>query len=459
MNQKLVAGKSRRRRTLRVASASIAALGLRAVLDLAYVDYVSRYFGSSLAAGALAPDEHTVLRMVRSYAIVLVLASWLASSLYRRWRPSGTCLILCFVVVVLPLSSLYGLSRVPTPFVYAAVASFAILLLVTRFFPRIRVPSPSRELLHLGIIALMAMSAYVYAWLVLTGGLRRLNFDLRAVYEVRAEYTQARWPFIGYLLPWQANVVNVGAVCYALHRRSVWLLGFAGVAQLALFSMTGHRSFLLVLALAGGIYSIWSKRHALRYLFCGTSVLILAAYGLFRVTGDHLAPSLLIRRLFFVPIRNHFIYYDFFSRPGNPFVMLSNSILSPFVRYPYEMPVTRVISWAYWGRAAGPNVGYLGDAFAQFGFVGMFLFSVILGVFLRVMDSVGRRLPSNLVAAVIATPAMALTNSPLFTSLLTQGLIPALAVVWLLRGVEKRRVTLGRSRTVLRADSRSRWMQ
>jgi hypothetical protein len=293
-------------------------------------------------------------------------------------------------------------------------------------------------LVYLGLTAVLGICVYVYGWLVLTGGLGRVNFDLLSVYEVRAEYVQRLGPFLGYFIPWQANVINILILCYGLHKRNLWLLGIAGVAQLLLFGMTGHKSFLLSPMLAVGVYFIWRRRNALFYIFAGASVLVLASYVIFLATNNHLPPSLLIRRLFFVPAANHLIYYDFFSRPENSFVMLSNSILAPFIQYPYDAPIPIILARTYWGIDFWPNVGYLGDAFAQFGFVGMFLFSMILGVFLRILDSVGARLPTNLVAAMLATPAMAVTNSPLFTSLLTHGLIFSLVMLWLLRGVVRR---------------------
>lgn len=101
--------------------------------------------------------------------------------------------------------------------------------------------------------------------------------------------------------------------------------------------------------------------------------------------------------------------------------------------------MTRVTAWAYWGRDFSPNVGYFGDAFTHFGFMGVFLFPIILRLFLRIVDSVGTRLPANLVATVVATPAMALTNSALFTSLLTHSLILTVVMVWLLRAMAERR--------------------
>jgi len=414
--------------------AVMAALFLRVALDFTYVNYVDKFFHESLSAGVFAFTEIGTLRLLESYTIALTLSIWLAASLYGRWRPSGIALLLYFVIVILPLSSLYGLTDASRAFFYAAAGSFAVLILVTELIPRVRLPRPNLSVVYLGLTVIVGISFYVYSWLILSGGLGRLNFNLLSVYEVREEFVQSMAPFLGYFVPWQANVINIFILCYGLHKRNLWLLGIASVAQLLLFGMTGHKSFFLSPMLAVGVYFVWRRRNSLFYIFAGASVLVLSSYVLFLATHNHLPPSLLIRRLFFVPAANHLIYYDFFSQPEHPFVMLSNSILASFVSYPYDMPLTRVISWTYWGMDFSPNVGYLGDAFAHFGFMGMFLFSIILGLFLRVVDSVGSRLPTNLVAAVMATPAMALTNSALFTSLLTHGLIPTVVLLWSLKG-------------------------
>gem|GEM_PF-338772 len=428
--------------------AVIAILFLRVVLDLVYVNYVHKYFEYSYPAGFFSFDGINAIRLIESYLITFILAVWLSTSLYRRWRPSGIALVLYFVVVMLPLFSLYGLGNAPTPFVYAAMGSFIILIMVTGLLPKVKVRRPGYDFLIVGTLAVLGTSVYVYGVLLLTGGLRRLSFDLLAVYEVRAEYVQTKAPFMGYFVPWQANVVNMVFLCYALYKRNYWLVGLNVGAQVLLFGMTGHKSFVLSPLLVIGVYFIWKRRNALFYIIGGAAILILASYFLFLLSGNHLAPSLMIRRLFFVPAGNHLIYYDFFSQPENPFVMLSNSILSWFIKYPYDMPVTRVISWAYWGRDFGPNVGYLGDAYAHFGFMGMFLFSMILGLFLRIMDSVGRRLPANLIAAAVATPAMALVNSALFTSLLTHGLILTVVLLWLLRSVVERQLRIDKTNGV-----------
>jgi len=419
---------------MEIGVACIAVLFLRSVLDFLYINYVHKFWGFPFAFHGI-----NTLRLLESYAITLMLAIWLSSSLYRRWRPSGVALVLYFIVVMLPLTTLYGLAGAPPAFIYAAAGSFAVLLVVTELLPKVKVPRPSHNLLAMGALLLVGMSVYVYAMQLLSGGLSRLSFDLLSVYEVRAEFVQTRAPLMGYFIPWQGYVLNITLFCWGMARRKWWLVAAAVAASLFLFGMVGVKAYLFAPALAGGVYFLWHRRHGLFYVIGALAVLVIASYLSFLVSGNHLAPSLLVRRLFFVPAANHLIYYDFFSQPDHPFVMLSDSILEGFVPYPYDMPMVRMIAWEYWGKDFGPNVGYLADAFAHFGFMGMFLFSMLLGLFLRMVDSVGARLPGNLVAAVVVVPAMALTNSALFTSLLTHGLILAVAVIWLLRGVEERR--------------------
>jgi hypothetical protein len=195
--------------------------------------------------------------------------------------------------------------------------------------------------------------------------------------------------------------------------------------------MTGHKSFLLAPVLAIGVYLLWQKRNFFSWIIMGAFLLTLVSYGCFLVTGVELVPSLFVRRLFFVPARLHVLYYDFFSQPEHPFYMLSDSIFRGFLKNPYGMPMPRVIALTYWGREFWPDVGYLGDAYGNFGLLGMFLFSIILGIVLRIADSVGSHLPPNFVAAAIVMPAMALTESALFTSILTHGWILAVLMLWI----------------------------
>ncbi len=420
--------------SVRIALACAMALLFRVVLDFLYASFMSRFYASSPTL-SFPLFANSLPRLLESYAIALALAIYLVASLYNRWRPSGIVLVLYFVVVMLPLSSLYGLADAPASFVYAATISFAVLIAATDLLPKVKVLRPGRYLLYLGLLTVVGISAYVYGWLLLTGGLERLSFDLLSVYEVRADYMQTRGPLIAYFVPWQANVFNIIILCYGLEKRNYRLLGLVSLAQLLLFGMSGHKSFLLAPILAGGVFLVWQKKNAISYILLGASLVAFASYAYFLITGNMFLPSLFIRRLFFVPAGLHLVYYDFFSQPEHPLYMLSDSFLSNFVQNPYGISMPSLITSSYWDIDFDPNVGYLGDAYGNFGLLGMLLFSAILGVALRIVDSVGSSLPSHFVAAAISIPAISITQSALFTSMLTHGLIPAILMLWIFRAL------------------------
>jgi len=432
MNLQIVQVKKKDNRIVHLAAATTTILLLRATLDYTFLAYVKRYFAGQILFRGFSVEEINIFRILESYALMLLLGAMLSNSLYNRSRPSGIISVLYFSQVLIPLTSLYGLIGAPRGFIYAASCSFIVLITLPELLPMLKVPKPIYKLSTVVSLLLIVMSLYVYTTLSLSGGLNRLNFDLLRVYEVRANFIQTRGMLMSYLVPWQA-AINTALFAYALYRKRYILIALTLFAQVLLFGMTGNKSYFFSLAIAWAIYIIWRKRNSIFYFFCGATILILISYISFLLSGNHLAPSILIRRSFFVPAINHLIFYDFFSDPHNPFVMLSNSIFAPFINYPYPFPLVRVISWAYWNRDFSPNVGYLGDAFAQFGYIGMFLFSAILAIFCHFIDYMGRRFPMHLVGAMLTMPAIALVNSALFTTLLTHGFILTIFIIWILQ--------------------------
>ena len=199
--------------------------------------------------------------------------------------------------------------------------------------------------------------------------------------------------------------------------------------------MTNYKSFLLAPVLVAAFtFMIGSPRRVLFGILLGAVAGILLAQALYALTDELLIPALLVRRLFFQPAEMHFWYYDFFSRPGHPFVMLSNSVLSCLSDYPYSRPVVSMISWEYPRLEEGANVGWLADAYAQFGFAGMIGFSMLLALLLKVVDAVSARVPMQIACGAVAVPAFSLVNSGLLTSMLTHGLLVAILSLWVLGG-------------------------
>ena len=140
--------------------------------------------------------------------------------------------------------------------------------------------------------------------------------------------------------------------------------------------------------------------------------------------------SLLIRRVLFVPAQLSFYYYDFFSK--HQLMYLAESHLNPVLSNPYTMPTVHLIGKIYYNSPAmAANTGYLGDAYMNFGFLGMLLFSVILGILVVIMDSITARTDITVAVGATIMPIYALVNGALFTVLGTRGLLLGMFIVWL----------------------------
>ncbi|CDQ22978.1 hypothetical protein [Halobacillus karajensis] len=111
---------------------------------------------------------------------------------------------------------------------------------------------------------------------------------------------------------------------------------------------------------------------------------------------------------------------------------LSHSILTFIYDNPYNMgPVDLVARDVFGLEGFSPNVGIFGDAYLNFGLMGIIIFVVLLGSILVLFDSVAMKSPLILSMTIIIIPSMSLVNSGMFTSLATHGILFAIFVTWL----------------------------
>lgn len=409
------------------------AVAFKLSLDFASFHIINGAFGSTLVF------DFEFIRFLESYLLLVFSSFFIAYIYFDSQNPSGIVYFSYYLFLIVPLLVIYGLRDGITsrPFSYMIIFSFFISIVVSQYLPRVKLPRAGSGVRQGSIFLFVVLSVYVYASLIVTGGLSRFNLDLYKVYEVRNKLDFSVLLFGGYLIPWQAHVINMFLLVLGLIKRSKIIVSCIFISQIILFGMTNFKSFLLAPFFVILIYFFSRRKNFFALMLLGATVTILVSVIIFLSTGEIMMPSIMIRRLYLVPADIHFWYYDFFSKLENPHIFLSNSILSPFFCYQYDVPITRVISWEYLNRDGGPNVGYLADAYAHFGFGGMIFFSFILGIFLNILDSVVRDSPTNASAAIIAVPAMALVNSGLFTTFLTHGLLLGFFFVWLSVGISR----------------------
>jgi len=408
----------------------------KACLDYLYVNFIMVVF--AYENYSLDPSLNKIFE---SYIIVGIIAVLLAKNFSdASQHPSRIVVFLYFIFIIVPLLSLYGLQNAPTPFVYIAVFCILFLIALLKIRVDFRIPMLGSMGLAFAFLSLIFAGFLAYGQLFRAIGVSNMVFDFNKIYDFRDIHDiDIPFPF-GYFRVWQGKVFNVALLLYGLNKKSLLLVLIAIGLEVLMFGLTGHKLFIFAPFLAWGFYLMAKSNNFLTYFVGLIIILMLFCYSDFLFFGGIDAGSLIIRRALILPAHIHLIYYDFFSQPDNPFIFLSNSIFSKFVDYPYDVSMIRVISWAYWNRDFGPNVGYMGDAYGQFGIYGMGLFTLILGGFLKIFDSVGKRIPHQ-ASVLLAIPAFSLTNGALFTSLLTHGLLMGLIVVWIWNEATQKRYT------------------
>jgi hypothetical protein len=274
---------------------------------------------------------------------------------------------------------------------------------------------------------------------------------------VRVEFQQVldQSPtLVAYAIDWQAYVINPLLVAVGLTtRRTSWVLaGLAG--EFAIYCISGFR----VLLFSGLFlpYVLWTTREyksfATRLASTWTAMFTLAGALAFFGYSRFFA-GLFGERMTALPGLLTGYYYDFFS--SRPKAMLGYSIFKSIVNYPYAVEPRRLIGYVYFhdvGMSANANLW--ADAYANFGYSGLIIFTLLLAVVLWLFDSLASGRDRRAAALVIALPALALANASLLTTLLTNGILLAMLLVYLMPG---RQMNAGPR--PLRADIRNPMMQ
>lgn len=386
-------------------------------------------------------DPETTREFI-SYFLVVALSILLSADASRRLWPSRLAIYLYVVFIAVPLLTIYGLGQVSPTLVLLVIGALVLALFTIRILPALKIKPPSGVTRNAGLAACCVITAYVYGNLVLTGGMSRFNLNLlnsEKLYSVRSDFIATLSPLMGYLLDWQSDVINMAILIIGLQRRSLSIISVALLMEIWLVAMTNYKSALLAPLLVVGIYMLFSKRNFLTNFTAISAIVVVASLFVFRNWNIPVFVDTVVDRLIFFPAQLHSLYYEYFATHEHLF--LSNSMLSWLVEYPYSASPPQLIASTFLNNSSSPNVGFLADAYSQFGAIGVFVFTIVLCFFMKILDSLAMGMRRNVAAAAISMPVMSLTNSALFTTLLTGGLLFALVIVWLLS--DERRTDTG----------------
>lgn len=300
---------------------------------------------------------------------------------------------------------------------------YSLLFLALLVTPVLQVPSFAWPKIPQSVQcwALPLLCVLAFIPFVVTYGLPRdySVFSLSEhIYDVRQSVASAGNIFTAYLQGPLYRVLLPLLLLMGLvqFRRRWWMVLLAAVLVLLLFMINPEKSILFslgIVLICACFQSFEAKGGMLLYALLGVALMTVL---LNLVTGNLMAESIVVRRLYFIPVLVSDAYFNFFDHSP---LFLSHSWLSPLFDYPYDVEPSFLIGDIMYGRTTiNCNTGFIADGFMNFGHLGAALFVVLAAALLHFIDSSDYDARYfGLVFLLLQT----MVNSAFFTTLLTHG--------------------------------------
>lgn len=338
---------------------------------------------------------------------------------------------------VAPSLVIFSGSDLPFSFAFITWSAFAIVAVVTKNskLRPINVGNINGEILSrcFAVVSLI----FIVSILAFGGG-KFINFDFSLVYDFRQDVASNLPRIYAYLIPTVSKVIiPVGIVISLIHRQRILLIIFT-VFNIILFGLSTHKTAILIPPAI--IFAYWLAK---RPKNANITLLVLIACLVISGVTYHLLNeyaiddtwiwfgAIFVFRFLLLPSLLNWHHLEFFST--NPKFYWADSKFSlGIISSPYDLPMPFLISWQYVGieRMGSANTGWIGSGMGNAGYFGIILYSVLIGLFLSLIDAYANKYDKSFIFAIFLVPVLTATQSIDLTGmLLTQGLLVLLLIV------------------------------
>lgn len=396
----------------------------------------------------IAPQFSSVGYTYHKPSHLLLVATWILGLFPTLWlplktkSPSDITCTLLYVLLYIPsiFISPYIINHSDADtiiYLIALFASFAILCFISSLRPLNLPFATSYATIARVVVLIFTLSLYVP--IVATFGTSNIQWvSLADVYGLRADYKDVlstSSSSVAYTISWLSFAINpyllaVGLSSISTRRGQLMtLLGIAG--QTYIFLIAGFKSVFLSTLFVIAMYVLLRRpKHFTCFVTWGSFSLVSLFIAMDALIGFDFLSIHIARRLFVVPGVTSAYYYDFFL--DQPKAALGYSVLSSLVHYPYSTaPQYLIGSKFFTGHGQSANANFLADAFANFGFLGMFGYSMLLGTILWLINSTVKKHYLGIAGSALSMATYALSNTALSTTLVTYGVPILLILLWL----------------------------
>ena len=312
----------------------------------------------------------------------------------------------------------------------------------THVLPIIKIPIPK-----IGPKAFFSVFLIIYMFFTFNL-IRQFGFNINwvsilDVYDVRESYVEKLAEDSGYGVRWLMYIFNPFLIAIGyLQKKRRWMLYLGFLGELMIYSTTGFKTALFIGLLiifvlffldrfksinqfpkfiAGGLVLMLVGVFIIDYLFFHNTIFLNDIFSSFTFRRNIVTPGYLSGQ-----------YFNYFWE--NPKIyMAGNKIISSVfgISNPYTERTAYIIGDYAFGRPGmAANANIWADAYSNFGFFGILIYSFILFIYLLVYDSLSAKIDKRLSVAILIGPIVFFSNSALLTALLGHGAIWALIIIY-----------------------------
>ena len=364
----------------------------------------------------------SIIHLLVSYLIVIFI-SIILIKLVNETKISNIIISLLFFMYYIPITTIITYTKNDFKFLSLVTLYFMCLLffntIIRIYLPKIQKPLKKIDWFIVITIILSIITFFVSG--IYSGF--NISFDLSEYYELRFEAREVSMPTIlWYIFNWARYIIPIG-MTYTLIKKKYTIAAFLSFAQVLCFSFNGKKSSLVLFFLAFIIAFLFKDNYWKKtpQMFCILSGISLVSA---RIRGINSAlVKYIIRRVFMIPAHIGYEYYEFFSIHEYDYLR-SSTLRFLHLNTPYLPSISRVIGSVYANDInANANTGLFGDAFANFGIIGCFLYPLLIIIAVKVLESCISKMDTRIKAITCITVAYMFLNGAFFKIMLTNGYI------------------------------------
>ena len=392
-------------------------------LDIIYVTIVYPYFeymGFSI--------DFSILRYMISMLTIMVFAIPIIG-LYRKKIASSIIITIINFMYFIPLTTLYALYDFDTYFYMLAIIYWSILMVLQYHIPVVSIANIDAKYKKNVFYTIMIVisSVVIFVSYKYTGF--RISLDLFNVYDIRSEASNYSMPqIIGYIISVAGASISVFLV-YAIQKKKSLLFIILIIISILNYSISTVKSLYMVifLTLLGYVFYRKNLNKLISVAFLGVNISAIVVYIF---NKNILIVDLFIRRVFLVPIKLSYDYYEFFQ--NNNLNIFRNGFMGKIgFEEIYNDAIAKIMGHNLTNTSISLNNGLLADVFSGIGFVGVIIMPLIIIILLRVLDGVSKNIDHRVIVGVCIYYAYVFTNASWSTTLLSHGFLVVCILIYL----------------------------